>query len=261
MMQAIRVYTSTASRKISSMMTYRLGMIGYILGKILRMSFFLVFALAMFQKNKTVAGFNAGEIILFYAVMNFFDVITQMFLLRGFTYLPRDISRGSFDLLLTRPTNIFAYITGKGFDVFDFFTVPAAIGFIAVGFAKLGYIPSFEYIVLGILMCTLSFIALIGIFIGIASISFYTNEVENVWWFYRDIAYSARNPAEFFPRVIQIIFTYAVPILVIITYPTRAFLGILSAQQLVTACIVAVVSNVVGITLWRRGLRKYSSVG
>lgn len=242
-------------------LAYPYSMVAYVIGKLMRMGFFLVFAIAMFHKNKNIVGFNAGEIILFYAFMNFFDVFTQMVLLRGFSRVTAYVSNGQFDMMLTQPMNEILRLLARGFDMFDFITLPGAFLFLGIGFAKLGYMPSIHQILLGTLMTILSLISIFGVCLCVASLSFRSDKVENIWWSYRDLTYAARNPQEFFPTIIQIIFTYLVPIFVIITYPTRAFVGVLTIQNTVVAICCAVIFLKLGFIFWKKGLRNYSSVG
>lgn len=259
LMRYIRLWYIITRMQAMRLISFRFGLASYTLAKLLRMSFFLILVLSVYGSADEIVGFNKGEMLMFYAMMNAVDVFVQMIFLRGFTHLSRDIKEGSFDFVLTKPMSPLFHTAFGRFDLFDFMTLPGVGFFLWYAFHSLGYSADPFHIALGCTLVLVSIMTAFGVLTAMASVIFYTIENENLWWLYRDMKYAARNPAEIFPRAIQIIFTFVVPIFVLVTFPARGILGLLTPWHVVWALAVALAFFAGGIVLWRRGLRMYSS--
>lgn len=255
----IRLWLIMARMQVMRLISFRFGFVAYTLGKLFRMGFFIVLVLSVYSSTEEIVGFTKGEMLMFYAMMNAVDVIVQMMFLRGFTHLAGHVKDGTFDAVLTKPVSPLFWTALGRFDFFDFMTLPGVVFFLWYAFQTLGYIPDAVHLATGMLLFVASIAMAFGVLTAMASIVFRTIQNENFWWMYRDLVYVSRNPAEIFPRAIQIIFTFVVPVFVLVTFPARGMLGLLTLWHVAWALAIALVFFVGGIVLWRRGLRVYSS--
>lgn len=260
MRRIVRVWWFATARQASWAMASRLDFTFYILGKLVRMGFFFIFALALFHKTSFIAGFDTPQVILFFAVMNMIDVLTQMLWLRGFMFLVEYIRQGQFDMVLTQPLSPLVWATIGKFDVYDLLTLPASVWFVWYALSHLAIPPTSAEYALGATMFIVSLISMYAFSVICGALTFYMTETHNVWWMFRDLSYSARTPQEFFPRSVQLFFVFVIPIFTIIAFPARAVLGLLSWEQVAWAATVAVILFFGAHLFWRRALRQYSSV-
>lgn len=233
--------------------------LAYAIGKILRMGFFIVFVLALFQNGKTIAGYDKGEMLLFWAMMNLVDSLFQMFWLRGFMTLARDVRTGSFDFVLVRPLSPLFWTATHIFDVFDLITVPAIIWSLWFAVHNLSYAIAPTHLALTLLMVLVSLGLAFGVCLTIAALTFWTTEMYNAWWLLRDGVYAARFPPEIYPVAIRTIFSFVIPLFVLTAFPAKALLGLLSPITVIWSIVIALGFNLLGALLWRRGLQRYSS--
>lgn len=254
-----RIWRRAVILNFAATASSRLDFFTYVPGKLIRMGFFFVFVLALFDKVPSIAGYEQGEVLLFFAVMNFIDIFIQLFWYRGMNDLTNLVRRGDFDLVLTKPISPLFWTSFRMFDFFDLTTIPVAILFIGYAFNKLTAPVTMEQVLLGLLMIVIAFILAFAINLALASLAFWTTETENAFWIYRELFYVARFPPEIYPSAVRFIFTFIIPILVVVTSPTKAILGILSPALIVWAPVAAVTFLWISLMIWRRGLQRYTS--
>lgn len=239
--------------------TSRIDFFTYLAGKSIRMGFFLLFVEALFARVPTIVGYTKGEVLLFFAVMNFIDILIQLLWYRGMTDLARVVRNGDFDSVLTKPMSPLFWSAFRIFDFFDLTTLPIAFSFLFYAFHELSYIPSPSQIFIGLFLFILSLFLAFAINLLLASLTFWSTEVDNTWWIFRDTIYIARFPPEIFPKIIRLIFTCIVPILVIVTFPTKGLLGLLSPVLIGWACVTTVLTFCFALSIWHKALAHYSS--
>lgn len=237
----------------------RIDFVTFILGKLIRMGFFLIFAIALFQHVPTIAGYTKGEVLLFFAIMNIIDIFVQLIWYRGLTDLQRLVRTGEFDLVLTKPMSPLFWSAFRIFDLFDLVTVPAAILFLWYAVQNLTTPLTLLGIASGVLFGMLSLVLAFAVNLILASLTFVSTEMDNAWWIYRDTVYVARFPPDIFPQTVRFFFIFCIPILVIVTFPTQALLGRLTGWMMLWAFIVTILCTALAMTLWRTSLRRYTS--
>ncbi len=256
--KAFRIWWKMATAHFAIVAVSRLDFYTFFTSKLIRMFFFFFFIIALFSHTPTLAGYTKGEALLFFALMNAIDVLAQLLWFRGLTDVQRLVRGGEFDFVLTKPVSPVLYSSFRIFDVFDFSTIPAALFFLVYAFQAIGPLP-FDQVVTGIYLCGLGLILAYSIVLFLSSFNFWTTEIHNAFWIYRESFYMAQYPPEVFPSGIQVTFTYLVPLFIIIAFPTKAFLGILDFNDIVLATLITLVCYCIARCMWCIGLRQYTS--
>jgi len=254
-----RVWKRSVVINFSIIAASRIDFFTFVFAKLVRMGFFLVLALTLFSTTQTIKGYGKGEVLVFFAVMNFIDVFVQLFWYRGFTDLQRLVRNGDFDLVLTKPLSPLFWSAFRIFDFFDLTTIPAAILFLWYAFSQLPVFPSGENIFLGIVVLLVGFLLAFAVNLMLASLTFFTTELENAWWIYRDIVYVSRFPPEVFPRVARCVFTFIFPVIVIVIFPAKALLGLLTLPMIIWTFATSLLFLFLALKIWHAALRHYSS--
>ena len=254
----MRIWWSAIRLHFGVLTASRLDFLFFFIGKVVRMLFFLVFFLSLFSITPTIAGYTKGEVLLFFATMNLIDNLGQLFWFRGLTVLPDMVRNGDFDLLLTKPVSSLFLVAFHVFDFFDLTTMPVSIGLF---WYAVQFLPSFSFLqwfaYASFFLCSISLAFSLNLFL--ASLTFYAVQSANLWWTYRDLLYVSRFPPEIFPTTVRRLFTYAAPILLIVSFPVKALLGKLSVPLILYAVGLTVFALVFAVQFWHRGLRAYAS--
>lgn len=254
----LRIWRRAAVLNFTILVASRIDFLTFIPSKLIRMAAFFFFAISLFKPGTTIVGYTAEEALLFFAVMNVTDVLLQIFY-RGLTDHPRIIKNGDFDFVLVKPISPFLWSTFRIVDLLDIITVPAA-GILLWYAIRQAHIPlTLNTILLTSALLITSFIIGLCINVLIASLSFWTNETEQIWRTYRDIAYNTRFPPEIFPSSLRLIFTYILPIFVIVSFPTKALLHRLTLFELGWTGILLITIILLTNYIWNKGLAHYTS--
>jgi ABC-2 type transport system permease protein len=241
----------------------RWSSLGWLGGKLVRLVFFLIFLTAIFRQVPSVAGYSLIEAALFFLTFNIVDIVAQLFL-RGLYMVGRDIREGDMDFYLIQPLNPLFRISSNLVDFLDFLTLIPVL-------ALAGYIlprlmapfragEMFLQILLYVLLCLNGLVIAFCIHVIIASVTVRTQQMENTIWLYRDLVSLGRFPVDIYTPVIQAVLTFALPVAVMVSYPSQALLGILSADKIGFAFLLSGILLAVSLAAWKRSLKHYSSV-
>jgi ABC-2 type transport system permease protein len=236
----------------------RLEFVCYVISKLLRMAFFFIFAYTLVTKTGSYAGYAQGEVLLFATMMNLIDIALQLFY-RGLTILPRLIRSGDFDFTLVRPVSPFFWSTFCIFDFFDLTTAPVGIGLFFYAVYLLPYDPSLSAWALGLFCTLIGFALAMLVNILISSLAFWSPEIENGVWLYRDLSYISRFPSEIFPRAIQWILTFVIPVFMIAAFPAKALMGRLPTTLIIASVVLTILLALFTRHIWKTGLSRYTS--
>ena len=253
-----KVWKQLTNCAVSSYLTSRIDSTAYFIGKLIRFGFFILLIFSIFRFTDNMAGYGKYEVLLFFLTFNLLDVASQS-LLRGIYMFKNDVRRGNFDYVISKPVNSLFYSLTKLTDILDLiFLIPVIILLIFTVW-KLPMAITFPNLALYLFLVFTGLLIILGIHIISASITIWTEESENFIWLYRDTMSIGRFPPEIFSAPVQIIFTFILPIIIIVGFPVKALLGILSWQWIVFAFFYAILFFTASLVFWRSSLKKYSS--
>src|SRR5476649_2354533 len=95
---------------------------GYLLGKLVRIGFFLFFLVSIFKHTDALAGYTLPEAALFFLTFNMIDILAQLFF-RGVYGVRSLIREGDFDYYLIQPTNVLFRVALNTVDFLDVVTI------------------------------------------------------------------------------------------------------------------------------------------
>lgn len=230
---------------------------GYLIGKFVRIGFFLFFIVSIFKHTDAIAGYTMNEIALFFITFNVVDIIAQLFF-RGIYGVRSLIREGDFDYFLIQPTNVLFRVAFHSVDFLDVLTaipVLAATGYLIHTLN----VPIFQIVLYIALALNGLFIAF-AIHVVVAAMAVLTQELENTIWIYRDLMTLGRFPSDIYATPMKNILIFIVPIAVMISFPAKALLGKLSGYWIGEAFLMSATSVALSLLFWRFATRRYTSV-
>ena len=260
-MRYFRIWTRLAIISCMVQAESFLSSFGYLLGKLVRIGFFLFFLFSIFKHTDALVGYTLPEVALFFLTFNIVDIVAQLFF-RGIYGIRSLIREGDFDYFLIQPTNVLFRVAFHTVDFLDIVTIlpVAAITFYVLRHMGGGaIIPPIRWI-LYILLTLNGLIIAFAIHIVVASLAVLTQELENTIWIYRDLMTLGRFPSDIYDSPMRGILTFIVPVAVMVSFPAKAFLGRLEPLWLLHAFFMAVASLVLSLRFWRFAIRRYTSV-
>lgn len=245
--------------KITSQIAFatRLGAVIFILGKVLRFGFFLLFLTLLISKTKAIVGYEIWQVILFFATFNLVDTVAQLFLREVYRFRYYVVS-GDFDYFLVKPVSpLFRSLFG-GSDVLDISMLVISVGFVIISILRIGNI-TVSGMLLYILLISNALTIALSLHIFILAVGILTTEVDNTLWLYRDITQMGRLPVDIYQEPIRGILTFIIPVGIMMTYPAKSLLGLLSMQSVIIAFLVSGILLYLSLKCWKFALSRYAS--
>jgi ABC-2 type transport system permease protein len=254
----LKVYKILAVHNFSVLIGSRLDFWLLIAGKLIRMGLVLLMIASIFNFVPVLADYTRAETLLFFATFNIIDILAQAIFFRGFWFTQKWVREGEFDHFLKYPINPLFMNAFKITDWMDILTLIPAVAILIYTFSLFGSIHPW-FLFLYCLLVLNGVLIAFAINVFIASLNFYTPETENAFLLYRDLMYTARFPTEIFGEPLRLLFTFALPIAVIVAFPAKAFLGILNCKWVWFAFTLSSVLVFYSIKFWNHSLKHYSS--
>lgn len=257
MKRYFKIWWIMASASAQSAVVSRFGTVLFVLGKLLRFVFFLLFLLLLASKTKSIAGYSLWQIIFFYATYNLIDTVTQLFFREVYRFRSYIIS-GNLDFFLIKPMSpLFRCLFG-GTDVLDIPLLFISIAFIVVAGMHL---PQATWVnsVLYLFFLINAFVIAASFHIAILAFGILTTTVDNAIWMYRDLTLMGRLPIDVYKEPVRGFLTFIIPIGIMMTYPSKVLLGLLTPWGMLTAVLFGIVFLSASLYLWEYSLQYYAS--
>lgn len=235
----------------------RFGAFIFTLGKLLRFFFFLLFILLLVSKTQAIGGYSFWQIILFFATFNFIDTAAQFFLREVYRFRTYVVN-GFFDYILLKPVSpLFRSLFG-GSDILDLSILVLSFLFIIFSAAKIDVI-FLENVILYVFLIINALLIALAFHILVLAIGVVTTEVDNAIMLYRDLTLMGRFPVDVYQEPIRGLITFAIPVGIMMTFPAKALMGLLSIDFIFLSFLIGAVLFVISITLWKVSLKYYAS--
>jgi ABC-2 type transport system permease protein len=239
-----------------SILTSRFGASLFLIGKLLRFGFFLMFLLTLFTQTKFLASYSQSQMLFFFLTFNFIDTVTQLFFREVYRFRPMVVS-GDFDLVLIKPINpLFRALVG-GADPLDLLMLIPYVGTLVYVGSQLEIQP--WGMVLYFLLLINAFVIAAAFHILVLSLAILTTEIDHTVMIYRDLTSMGRVPVDIYQEPLKSVITFIIPVGIMMTFPAKAFMGSLSPVYIILACVLGASFLWGSLRMWRYSIGKYAS--
>jgi len=217
----------------------------------------------VFSRFGSIGAWTMERIMLMYA-MAFFSYGLGETLFRGFSYFPYQMIRsGDFDRVLLRPKSLFVQVSASFFHIHRGARPFMGLCIIIWALIRLGVQFTFVNVTMLVFALIGGFLTYAGVFVMSSGIAFFT--INALDWIHVLTSASrevVRVPIDYLPRALRHVFTFVMPMLVIIYFPASAIGGWGGAFWRGWLALPAgVVFFGFGLLIWRVGVRRYKSSG
>lgn len=256
-MRYIKLWWQFSKNTTSLALQSRLGSSFFMIGKFIRFFMLLYFLIILVSTTKNLAGFGIYEIIFFYATFNLIDVIPQMFLRETYRFRYYVIS-GFFDYILTKPVSPLFRAMFGGSDALDVPLFLLSLGFLVYSGLHLASI-TFLGVLIYVLLVVNAIIIAFSIHVLILGLAIITTDVDNSVMLYRDITKMGQIPVDVYRAPVNFLITFVLPVGIMMSFPVKALLGLLSYQFVFISFAFAAVFLVGSLKFWGYAVNKYQS--
>lgn len=240
-------------------MAYRANFLIEGLMSVAWMALTLLPLIVVYDGRQTVAGWDRPSALI---VMGYFLAVRAVLegtITPSLVDLVERIRTGSFDYVLLKPVDAQIMISASRYEPWKVFDLLGAIVIVVYAFVEIGAPPSAGDIALGVMLLGTGVLATYALWILCAAASFWVVRLDNLMYLLGAIFDTARWPIDVFPGVWRTVFTFAIPVAIMTTYPARALLGKLDATAALATLGGSVVLLTVSRVVWRTAIRSYTS--
>lgn len=253
-----RVWLRMAAMSLQAQLAYPVSSVGFLLGKLIRLGFFLAFIAAVFTHTQAIAGYSLIEMALFFLTFNLVDIAAQI-LFRGIYAARWTIAEGDFDFYLIQPCSPLFRMAFTTVDFLDVFTILPVLAMLGVVFVKLPGGLGLGAYALYVLLTLNALSIAAAIHVAVAGLAVRTQELESTIWVYREIMMMGKFPVDVYGPVMRLVLTLALPIAVMTTFPAKALLGALPPGWIAYAVGLNAVLLAASGRFWVNSVAQYTS--
>ncbi len=252
----LKIWWIMSKNSFVMVISQKLSLSVFLIGKVIRFSFFFIFLFFLLKGSTTLAGYSGTQVIFFFLTFNIIDIVSQFLFREVYKFRPM-IVNGDFDLVLVKPINSLFRVLLGGADIIDLITIPPVIA-ATVYFGSLLQ-PNLVEVTLYLALLLNGLLMAMAFHILVLSLAIITMEIDHTVMIYRDITNLGRLPVDIYKQPLQMFLTYLIPVGVMITFPAKALMGLVSAGGIAVSLAVGLAALLISFRFWNLALRKYSS--
>jgi ABC-2 type transport system permease protein len=251
-----RVWFVMSKKSFRIMLSKKILFFMFLLGKLTRFAFFLVFLTFLLKGTETVAGYNLNQTLFFFLTFNLIDIVAQFLFRDVYRFRPKLVS-GELDLIMAKPTNVLFRVLLGGADVIDLVTIPPLI--FAIVFVGRMLNPNLGQVVLYLLLTANGLLISTAFHIAVLSMGILTLEIDHTIMIYRDILNLGRLPVEIYKEPIRSILTFLIPVGLMISLPAKSLMGFTKPSVILISFLIGILGIYLSLKFWNKAIRNYTS--
>lgn len=217
----------------------------------------IAFTYIIFENVETLGGLDKYQIYFLLGTSFILDSLYMMFIFFNHTQIPENVRMGTLDFLFVKPVSPLFMIS------FRYFNIAGSGNLIFGGFLILSSLQHIKITLINILIYIMllvcGFIIYFSISLTAFTISFWTVKADGFLGIMVDITEIMKYPHTLFPRFIQAVFTFIIPIFMIASYPTHFIMGMLPEYIVLLNLFITVICYVVSTQFYKYALNQYTS--
>ena len=219
----------------------------------------LAFVGVVYHHVDRVAGWNRNEMIVLVSTNQLIQQIFTAFLMPGLTKLPELVRTGKLDFVLLKPVPPQFLVSTAALEIGPLANAGIAALVTAMGLHALGVTPSFSSLVAYLLLLFTGLLVHYALLLFLVSLTFWIVQAESVLLGYYSIFQVARLPREAAWGWFRVIFTFALPLLLVANIPAATLIRGMEPGPMSLFLLTSLSATIFASLFFRLGLRRYQS--
>lgn len=252
----IRISKALWKKSIEEFLIYRTTSIITFMLALIFLVIELITGNIYFADDRSIPGWTENQYFILITFVNCSTYVYNIFFILGHEQLNDDILEGNLDYILIKPYSSYWLSAGRSIDIPSIFNFIITYVLLII-FLNKEAITQFQFIIINILIAITAMIIFILNQICL-TLLFWFNGLVELGGVIEDLFSFASRPKRIFPKIIQNIFTFVLPIL-LATNITNEFLMYGINLYLIYYLLLVVILYIISRFLWRSGVRRYVS--
>ena len=256
----LSIYAALWKNSVAREMSFKSNFLLWILVELLWFGLQLSFISVLYLHTDHIGTWTKWQVVLLIGASHFIQQIYQAFFLINCTNLSELVRSGKLDFLLLLPVNTRFVVSLRQVDLGAFVNASSAVALMVYAARQLHLVPTLVQLLGFLALCVAGIAIHYSLMFLLASISFWTVRAQGIVWGYYNLFNIARMPDEAFHGLFKIVFTFALPMLLVSNVPARLLTDKLSTPfPVLLLLLMSVVCFGVSEWGWRASMRRYTS--
>jgi ABC-2 type transport system permease protein len=254
------IYAALWKNSVTREMIFKANFVMWIVVELLWFGLQLSFISVIYLHTEHIGTWTKWEVVLLVGASHFIQQIFQAFFLINCTNLSELVRTGKLDFLLLLPVNTRFVVSLRQVDLGGFVNALSAVAVMAYAARQMAFVPSLAEATGFLVLCVAGILIHYSLMLMLATTSFWTVRAQGIVWGYYNLFQIARMPDEAFRGLFKVVFTFAIPMLLVSNVPVRLLVNKLtSAGPLLLLLGMALACLLVSEWVWRSSVRRYTS--
>lgn len=254
------IYAALWRNSLTREMGFQINFLLWLFVEFLWFGLQIGFNSVIYLHTDTIGDWTKWEVVMLIGASHFIQQLFQTFFLVNCAQLSDLVHAGKMDFMLALPANTRFIVSLRHVDLGGLFS--AASGLVVVVYAahKLQLSPSTLQMAGFAVLCAAAILVHYSLMFLMATISFWTVRAQGLVMAYYNLFSIARIPDAAFRGAARVIFTLAIPMLLVSSVPVKVLTEKLSSpSEIVLLLTMSAVCFLLSTVVWRVALRRYSS--
>ena len=256
----LSIYTTLWRNSVVREMGFKLNFLLWIVVEMLWFALQLCFMTVIYSHTDRIATWSKWQVVFLVGASHFIQQLFSAVFLTNCASISELVRTGRLDFLLLLPVNTRFLMSFRQVDLGGFVNAASAVAVMVYAGVQLDLSLSVGQIVGFLILCGVGILIHYSLMFMLATVSFFTVRAQGIVWGYYSLFNVARLPDEAFRGMFRMIFTFALPMLVVVNVPVKLLVDKLrSPLELGLPVVMALICFAVSRGLWRFSLRHYTS--
>lgn len=254
-----RVYVASVRNCLVREMEFRGNFLFTTIASLSWATLSMVLSGLVFGNVREVAGWDLDRMFLLTGTYLLVWGLASSLFERNMAKLSDLVNRGELDFVLMKPMSSQFLVSTRYVDFTDLPGAFVGLGFVLVGLQRLGLRPGPLEVGLYLLLIVCALLSVYALWFMTVTFTLWTGRIQNIAFLFMPFVSLARVPSDVFRGLAWPLVTFALPIALIATLPSKALLGVLepgmAPYQVGLTCALLWASH----RFWNYSLTRYSS--
>ena len=213
----------------------------------------------IFGNVREVAGWDLDRMFILLGTFVLVEGLTSFLFQPNMSKLSELVNKGDLDFVLMKPMSSQFLVSTRYVDFTDLPGAIVGVGYILIGIQRTGLRPGPAEVALYLLLVVCALLAVYALWFMTVTFALWTGRINNIAHLMLPFIDLARVPSDVYRGLVRPLVTFAIPIALISTLPTKALLGLLEPglafYEVGLTCLLLWASH----RFWTYSLRRYSS--
>jgi ABC-2 type transport system permease protein len=254
------IYGALWRNSVVREMGFKANFVLWIVVELLWFGLQLGFVAVIYQHTNHIGDWTKWQVVLLMGAAHFIQQIFQAFFLTNVTQISEYIRTGKLDFMLLLPVNTRFVVSLRQVDLGGFVNACSAVAVMVYALAQLDYVPSVAQVLGFLFLVGAGVLVHYSLMFLLACVSFWTVRAQGIVWGYYSLFNIARMPDAAFRGFFKVVFTFAVPMLLVANVPSKLLVAKLSSPlEMFWLLLMCAACWVVSEFGWRFSVRHYTS--